>query len=133
MIKKSNRGFTLIELLVVMSIIGFLSAVILAALNSARAKGADAAIKANLDNMRPQVELLYGDSGNYNVVCSTKPQDMYNAAVTISGVSGSCSNAATRWSAWVPLKSDTTQAWCVDYLQNSKQIPTPAGAINNCP
>ncbi len=64
--KKMNfkRGFTLIELLVVVAIIGILSSVVLASLNSARIKGADAAIKANLANMRGQAAIYYDGTGN---------------------------------------------------------------------
>jgi prepilin-type N-terminal cleavage/methylation domain-containing protein len=61
--KTLNRGFTLIELLVVIAIIGILASVVLASLNSARAKGSDAAIKSSLNNMRAQAELYYDNTG----------------------------------------------------------------------
>src|ERR1035437_4150112 len=65
--KNYKKGFTLIELLVVVAIIGILASVVLASLNTARAKGSDAAIKGNLDSMRTQSTLYYGDNGNsYN-------------------------------------------------------------------
>ncbi|HEX5774954.1 MAG TPA: type II secretion system protein, partial [Candidatus Paceibacterota bacterium] len=66
------RGFTLIELLVVIAIIGILSSVVLASLNTARNKGADAAIKSNLAAARAQAELYYDSNGNsYSGVCGT--------------------------------------------------------------
>ena len=63
--KDSQKGFTLIELLVVIAIIGVLSSIVLASLNTARGKGANAAIKGNLANMRAQAEIFYDASGNY--------------------------------------------------------------------
>ena len=62
-----KKGFTLIELLVVVAIIGVLASVVLASLNTARSKGGDAAIKANLSNIRSQAEILYDTWGNYAV------------------------------------------------------------------
>jgi len=65
--KNLKKGFTLIELLVVVAIIGILASVVLASLNTARAKGADAAVKADMANIRAQAEIWYDDNGNkYN-------------------------------------------------------------------
>jgi prepilin-type N-terminal cleavage/methylation domain-containing protein len=60
------RGFTLIELLVVIAIIGLLSSVILASLNTARAKGRDAARLQGMTSIRDAVELYASDhNGTY--------------------------------------------------------------------
>ena len=63
--KGLKSGFTLIELLVVIAIIGVLASVILASLTSARAKGINAAIQAQLANMRAQSELYYSLNNNF--------------------------------------------------------------------
>jgi prepilin-type N-terminal cleavage/methylation domain-containing protein len=60
-----NRGFTLIELLVVIAIIGILSAVVLASLNTARAKGRDAARQTAIHNIQIALELYYSVNGQY--------------------------------------------------------------------
>ena len=58
------RGFTLIELLVVIAIIGILSAVVLASLNTARAKGTDAALKSALNTVQTEAALDYDSYPN---------------------------------------------------------------------
>lgn len=69
MVVMLQRGFTLIELLVVMAIIGLLSSIIIASLNTSRSKGADAAIKEQLHALAQQAEIYYynpaGGNGTY--------------------------------------------------------------------
>lgn len=144
-----NKGFTLIELLVVIAIIGILSSVVLASLNTARAKGADAAIKSNLDNIRAQAEIVYDgvNPNSYATVCTDATVVRgVAAAASASGVTwtavasnangtAACLSAAGTWVAYVRLKSDTTQTWCVDSTGASKQETAAASVttITACP
>ena len=129
-----QQGFTLIELLVVIAIIGILSSVVLASLNTARAKGADAAVKSNLNNMRAQAELFYDTGQTYAGVCADANMAKGQAAaVAAGGNGGTCVQAAGYWVAWAGLKGTATDAWCVDNTGTSKQVTKPAGAITVCP
>jgi type IV pilus assembly protein PilA len=130
--KKLNKGFTLIELLVVIAIIGILSAVVLASLNTARAKGADAAIKSNLANARAQAELYYdANTNSYLGVCgATAVNGVKTIAANITGAAtaygltaftangtgaagqATCNATALGWGAEVPLKGGGF--FCVD-------------------
>jgi prepilin-type N-terminal cleavage/methylation domain-containing protein len=126
-IRKGHRAFTLIELLVVIAIIGILSSVVLASLNTARNKGADAAVKSNLANARAEAELWY-DSQNpqaYTGVCAATGNnvigDSVAAAGTAGGGTGVCNASATAWAASAPLKvqnqvsgSSAIDYYCVD-------------------
>ncbi|PIT91375.1 hypothetical protein COU17_01105 [Candidatus Kaiserbacteria bacterium CG10_big_fil_rev_8_21_14_0_10_49_17] len=62
---RNGRGFTLIELLVVIAIIGLLSSVVLASLNSARAKARDARRVSDLKQLQLALELYYDSNGSY--------------------------------------------------------------------
>ncbi|MBP9701911.1 MAG: type II secretion system protein [Candidatus Pacebacteria bacterium] len=140
-----KKGFTLIELLVVIAIIGILSSVVLASLNTARTKGADAAIKQNLSGIRPQADIYYDDetkgNGTYGVAfnggtagdCSAEAGTLfadetiagqYTSAAQASGPTSvaSCVSSATSWALSVPLRSDPTVSWCVDSLGMAKEV-----------
>lgn len=60
-----KKGFTLIELLVAISIIGIISAVLLANFNSARERARDAQRKADFRNIQTALRLFYNDHNYY--------------------------------------------------------------------
>ncbi len=81
-----KKGFTLIELLVVVAIIGILASVVLASLNSARSKGADAAVKSNLDTVRTQAVMYYNVYNAYRTTSSIGSGDYGGDCNTIGTV-----------------------------------------------
>ncbi|MEO5646485.1 MAG: type II secretion system protein [Candidatus Paceibacterota bacterium] len=144
--KNLNKGFTLIELLVVIAIIGILASVILASLNTARAKGADAASKSDLSNARAQAEIFYDNAtpNSYAGVCvaSTATNGIIAMIADAAAKSGTtvaattaasdtthtaCHDTATAWAASVPTKS-VTGYFCVDSTGTSKQTTSPLAA-----
>ncbi|HEU0080681.1 MAG TPA: type II secretion system protein [Candidatus Paceibacterota bacterium] len=146
-----RQGFTLIELLVVIAIIGILSSVVLASLNTARAKGSDSAIKSQLASIRPQAEIYYDSNGNYganatltatavvNTGCAALTSTLYADTTIKNQVAGAVSSAgtgkvycalnanpATAWAVVAQLKASNTTAWCVDSTGASKQVTITA-------
>lgn len=119
-----NKGFTLIELLVVIAIIGILSSIVLASLNSARAKGTDAAIKSTLAQIRTQASLYYDNNtqsyGASGTACNTAGSVLADPTITSqinsltanAGVTPTCATSASAWVVSAPLKTSGT--WCVD-------------------
>ena len=64
-IHNNKDGFTLIELLVVIAIIGLLASIVLASLNTARAKARDTRRIEDIAQVKTSLELYFNDNGNY--------------------------------------------------------------------
>jgi|SRR3989344_1453185 len=126
--KNLKKGFTLIELLVVVAIIGVLASVVLASLNTARSKGANAAVKANLANIRPQAEIFYDEGNTYVGLCADPTVAAALASADDSGGGGNkCFPDVDSWVVATELKAteDTDKTgWCVDSAGKSKGITT---------
>ncbi len=119
----------------VMAIITLLSTIVLGALNNARGKGGDGAVKSQMASLRSQAELFYNVNGNsYSTVCTAvvvggvkSINNMLRAAANVTGAgmniaigvgggasTATCHDAGGAWAAEAPLKSNTTNVWCVD-------------------
>lgn len=137
-----SRGFTLIELLVVIAIIGMLSSIVLGALNGARSKSANAAIKSNLANMRSQIQLTY-ENGPYVGICSnaaiTKFSDAASQVASGNSTSDVCNTGGgasqTAFAISVPLKVSESgnNYWCLDNTDTLKGHANALGAGSVCP
>lgn len=102
--RTKEGGFTLIELLVVIAIIGVLSAVILASLNTARAKGNDAKRLADMHEMQKALEFYYDANRAYPSTSTTWWGNCQSfGSHTTSGSNGWIPNLAPTYVSVLPL------------------------------
>lgn len=152
--KNHSSGFTLIELLVVIGIIGILSAVVLASLNTARFKGNDAAIQSDLATIQTQAEIYYGGAGNnsYGTATATGVCKVANTVFSdttigkaIDGAEGAngsgtgviCNNSTTAYAVSSVMATERTAGtpdyWCVDSTGGASKSTAPLVANIVCP
>jgi len=112
--RKYQKGFTLIELLVVIAIIGILSSVVLASLNSAREKGANAAAKSGMDGLRAEAVLYLDDHNNsYDGMFSDPKIASMIANITSNADGVTTSASGTTYAVSADLRGDSGN-WCID-------------------
>jgi prepilin-type N-terminal cleavage/methylation domain-containing protein len=84
--KNYAKGFTLIELLVVIAIIGILSSVVLVSLNTARQKGKDGRIQAEVSQIRAALEAEYNGTTYPSLTSTTAANRLAGPVTTNAGI-----------------------------------------------
>ena len=97
---KPSHGFTLIELLVVISIIGLLASVVMASLNSARAKGRYAQVISVMNNMEKAAQLDYDDFNAYAPDIGPGPGVRFVPTYLSNWSTPPCSGWTYDWENW---------------------------------
>ena len=119
---------------IMQNVLGGMFGGVTSSLNTARAKGSDAATKSYLANMRAQAELYYDSHGNsYAGVCSSKEFKKTKAAIlSSSSRTPSCYDRTTSWAMSGELKTVPVTYWCADSRGRSAPRATPVKDATGC-
>ena len=141
--KKNTRGFTLIELLVVIAIIGILASIVLVSLNSARKKGNDTRVVADVQQIRTLLETGYNGASYPDLVSNATSTSgpgaaslaiAWNDAFTQGGAIQVFTNGATatQYAIFGRLVSDSTKYFCIDSAGRTAQAVATGTPTISC-
>ncbi len=117
---KKIRGFTLIELLVVIAIIGILSSIVLASLNTARAKGRDAKRLEEMSNIAKAIAVSDNGGAGTPLTCTlTSGYGIVSNCIGVPGLTNFTDPAVTVGTTALSSKSTTAAT-------NYSIVPPPA-------
>ena len=122
-----SRGFTLIELLVVVAIIGILSSIVLASLNSARQKGRDARRVSDLKQLQLALELSYDANSSYPAALTVASLVTPGYISVVPDDPGPAANAY----GYVALPASCTTACTSYYLGAILEVAGQTSALSN--
>ena len=134
----AGRAVTIfIVILVGIAILGILASVVLASLNSARQKGADASIKANLANLRAQAEIYWdsnsenGKDGSYSGLCDdTEITKIINSTPKVKDSGPLCNDSIKEYAVTSQLNSGGY--FCVDSAGKAETTQNPLTTETTC-
>lgn len=134
--KAQSTGYNpiiwILVILVTIAIIGILAAVVLASLNSARDKGADASVKATLSSLKAQAELYYDSNSNtYSGFCnSSGTKTLTNSIPEARRQNYTCNDDLKAYAISAPLSN--SNYYCVDSSGAGKELQTTLGVHTSC-
>ena len=112
-------------------ILYLLGPIVQSSLDSARQKGKDASIKANMSSLRVQGELFWDDNNGYSGFCLSKELKDTRKSIEGSGSTGFvCKDSVKAYA--ISTKLLQTGYWCVDSSGASKATST-ASSGTTCP
>jgi prepilin-type N-terminal cleavage/methylation domain-containing protein len=150
-----HKGFTLIELLVVIAIIGMLSSIVIGSLNTARTKGNDSVVQADMVQIRSQAELYYdnqttggtngtfgsnascgadGQTGNTFVFSDSKIKAILRDVKANADPSAllicNTDSSGQKWAVSISKLRNANTSWCLDNSGYAKAGTASGGSCN---
>jgi prepilin-type N-terminal cleavage/methylation domain-containing protein len=125
LLKRGSRGFTLVELLVVISIISFLSSIVLASLNTAREKARISAFRQEVMQFVSALELYKGQNGHYPCEMGGEFYKTFQGSTPESG--GGCDSLPTDMSLFIkniptPFEAGSYFVYAFSKIHASKNL-----------